>query len=142
DAGLLEFQPEIVALAGSLADARENRYSTVLGSEVADEFLNDNCFADARTTEESDFSAAQKRFQQIDDLDAGLGHLEFRGLLFEGRRLAMNRVALIGGDRAHLVHWLADDVQHAAERLLANRNANRLAEVDGLHSADQAVGGL
>ena len=38
------------------------------------------------------------------------------------------------------VHRLADHVDHAAQRLFAHRNANRSAQIDGLHAAHHAVG--
>ena len=44
--------------------------------------------------------------------------------------------------RAHLVHRLADHVQHAAQRLLAHRHRDGAAQADRLHAAHQAVGGL
>ena len=64
------------------------------------------------------------------------------GLLVERRRLAMDRVALGGIDRAQLVHRVADDVQHAAQRLAAHGHRDGAAEVDGLHAAHHAFGGL
>ena len=42
-------------------------------------------------------------------------------LLVERRRLAMDGIALGGVDRTELVHRVADDVQHAAQRLAARR---------------------
>ena len=45
-------------------------------------------------------------------------------------------------DRAHLVHRLADDVEHAAQRFRAHRHFHRTAQADGLHAAHQAFGGL
>ena len=44
-------------------------------------------------------------------------------LLLEGRRLAVDRVAHLGVDRAALVDRLADHVQDAAQRLRADRHA-------------------
>ena len=40
------------------------------------------------------------------------------------------------------VHRLAEDVQHAAERLRSDRHRNRLAEVNDRHAALHAVGRL
>ncbi len=45
-------------------------------------------------------------------------------------------------DGAELVDRLADDVDDAAQRLLAHGHADGAAEVDGLHAADHAVGGF
>jgi IS4 transposase len=48
----------------------------------------------------------------------------------------------LGVHRAHLVDRLAEHVQHAAERLGPDRHRDRRAEVDRLHAAHHAVGGL
>ncbi len=64
-------------------------------------------------------------------------------LLFERRRGAVNRPALL---RLHRpigeVDRLAEHVQHAAERLRADRHRDRRAGVDRRHAARQAVGRL
>ena len=49
---------------------------------------------------------------------------------------------LVGVDRAHLVHGLADDVEDPAEGLAADRHDDLLAGVEDLLAADQAVGGV
>ena len=54
----------------------------------------------------------------------------------------MNRIVLLGVDRAHLVHRLADHVEHAAQRFRAHRHFHRVAQALGLHAAHQAFGGL
>ncbi len=138
----LELQPQIVAFARALAHAGEHRHAAVLGGEVRDQLLNDDRLADARAAEQADLSAAQVRLEKIDNLDAGLEHLQFGRLLIERRRLAMNRIALLGVHRTHLVHRLADHVQHAAQRFLAHRHRHRLAQALGFHAAHQTVGGL
>ena len=120
----------------------EHRNAAVLHGDVVDEFHDDDGFADARAAEQTDLAAAQIGFEQIDDLDSGLEHFESRRLIFERRRLAMNRIALLGIDRPHLVHRLAEHVQHAAQGLLAHRHADGAAEADRLHAAHQALGGL
>ena len=86
NAGFLELEPQVVAFARALADAREHGHAAVLHGEVVDEFLNDDGLADAGAAEQSDLAAAEIRLEQIDHLDAGLEHLQFGGLLLEGRR--------------------------------------------------------
>ena len=142
NAGLLKLQPQVVAFARALADAGEHRHAAVLLRQVADQLLNDDGLAHARAAEQADLAAAQIGFEKIDHLDAGLEHLQFGRLLVERRRLAMNRVALRGIHRTHLVHRLADHVQHAAQRFLAHRHGHRLAQALGLHAAHQSVGRL
>jgi hypothetical protein len=142
DAGLLELEPEIVAFPGAFADAGEDGDAAVLHGEVVDELLDDDGFADAGAAEEADLAAAEVRLDEIDDLDAGLEHFEAGGLLFEGRRGAVNGELFLGVDGAHFVHRLADDVEHAAQRFRAHRHHYRMAQADGFHAAHQAFGGL
>ncbi len=57
NAGLLKLQPQVVPFARALAHAGEYRDAAVLGGQVADQFLNDDGFADARAPEQPDLSA-------------------------------------------------------------------------------------
>ena len=102
----LHFHPEIVAFAGALAHAGEHRNAAVLHGDVVDQFHDDDGLADARAAEQADLAAAEIGFEKIDDFDAGLEHFEARRLIFKRRRLAVNRITLLGVDRAHLVHRL------------------------------------
>src|SRR5262249_27376562 len=94
--------------------------------------------ADARAPEEANLSAFQEGLNQIDDLDAGLEHLERGGLIFERRRRTMNRIARLAGERTELVNRLAEHVHHATECWTAHRNLDWHALIDGFHAADQA----
>ena len=141
-ARLLHFEPEVVALTGALAHAGEHGEAAVLQRHVVDELHDDDGLADAGAAEQADLAALQEGLDQVDDLDAGLEHLHRGGLLVEGRRLAMDGQALGCVHRSQLVHGLADDVEHATEGALAYGNGNRAAEIDGLHAANHAVGGL
>src|SRR5450755_2634633 len=108
-ARFLHFEPQIVAFTSALAHAGEHRDAAMFQSDVVDQLLNDYGLAYARATEQTNFPAAQIRFEQIDDLDAGLEHLQFGRLLVKLRRLAMDRPALLGVYRTHLIHRITDD---------------------------------
>ena len=54
----------------------------------------------------------------------------------------VNRGSLICIDRTHVVDRLAEHVQHAPQRLLADGDSNRLAQIVCLHAAHQPVGRL
>ena len=123
DAAFLHFEPEIVAFTGALAHAGEHRNTAVLHGDVVDQLHDDDGLADARAAEQADLAAAKIRLQKIDDLDAGLEHFELGRLIFERGRLAVNRIVLLRVHRTHLVHRLAEHVEHAAQRFLAHRNA-------------------
>ena len=114
----------------------------MLLGDVVDEFLNDDGLADAGATEQADLAALEEGLDEIDDLDAGFKHLGAGGLLIEGRRKAMDRHALLRVDGSEVVDRLADDVHHAAQRLLAHGNADGTTQIDGFHAAHHALGGL
>src|SRR5205823_11344800 len=74
------------------------------------------------------------------DLDAGHQDLGFGRLLGVRRRLLVDGAPLLELDRARLVDRLADDVDDAAERALADRDGDRPAAVLDLLAAHQAFG--
>ena len=73
--GPLHFEPQVVAFAGPLADAGEDRVPAVLRGDAGDQLLDDDRLADAGPAEQTGLAAADERAQQVDDLDARLEHL-------------------------------------------------------------------
>ena len=71
----------------------------MLHGDVVDQLLDDDRLADAGAAEQADLAAAQVRLEQVDDLDAGLEHLQLGRLLLERRRRAVDRPALLRLDR-------------------------------------------
>ena len=63
---------EIVALAGTLADAGEDGVAAVRLGNVVDELEDDDRLAHARTAEGAGLAALDEGADEIDDLDAGL----------------------------------------------------------------------
>ena len=98
--------------------------------------------AHAGAAEQADLAALQVGRQQVDHLDAGDQDLGRGRLLLEGRRVAVDRVALRRVDRTLLVDRLADHVQDAAERLRPDRHGDRAAGVHHLLAAHDAVGAV
>ncbi len=109
--------------------------------ETGDQLLDDDGLADAGAAEQAGLAAANQRAEQVDDLDAGLEHLGFRGELVQLRRGVVDRPALLGKDRTEAVDGLADQVEHAAEGLDAHRHAHRRAGVEDGGAALETVGG-
>src|SRR5206468_634155 len=140
DARLLHLVVQVVALARPLADAGEHRNASVLLRDVVDQLLDEHGLADARAAEQAGLAALRVRLEQVDDLDAGLEHLDLRRLILERRRGPMDRVRLRRADRRALVHRLADDVHDAAKGLLPHRDRDRLPGILDGHAARQAVG--
>ena len=54
----------------------------------------------------------------------------------------MNRHPLITRDWAEVIDRLADYVHHATQRASADGNRDGAAEIDGVHTAHHAIGGL
>ena len=90
-AGLAHFQPQVVAFAGTLADAGEHGIAAVLLGDVVDEFHDDDGLAHACAAEQADLAALEEGLDQVDDLDTGLEHLGARRLLVEGGSRTVNR---------------------------------------------------
>ena len=91
DARLGHLGDEVVALAAALADAGEHGVARVLLGDVADQLLDDDRLADAGATEDADLAALLERADEVDDLEAGLEHLDLGRLLVERRRRAVDR---------------------------------------------------
>src|SRR5208282_5479014 len=142
DVRFLEFEPQVVAFAGALAHSGEDGNAAVLHRHVVNQLLNQHGLADARAPEQPDLAAFEIRLDQVHDLDAGLEHLEIRGLILQRWRRAVNRIALLVLHRSEVVHRLSQHVHHAAERPAAHGYRDRLAEVFRLHAAHEAFGRL
>jgi len=140
DLRLLHLQPDVVALARPLADAGEAGVARVEAGEAGDQLLDDDRLADARAAEEAGLAAAHQRAEEVDDLDPGLEELGLRRQLVELRRRAVDRAALHRRDRTEPVDRLADQVEDAAERSLADRHGDRRPGVEDLRAALQALG--
>ena len=140
DLGLDHLVVKVVALAGALAHAGEDRVAAVRLGDVVDEFHDQHGLADASAAEQADLAALGVGRQEVDDLDAGLEDLRLGGLLGVGRRRLVDGAGAVRVDRAGLVDRLADDVHDAAERTLAHRHQDRLAGVGHGLAAGQAFG--
>ena len=142
DLALLHLEPEVVALAGALADAGEDREPAVLGGDVVDQLHDEDGLADAGAAEEADLAAAGVGRQQVDDLDAGLEGLDRHVLIDELGLGTVDRPPLGVLDFAHFVNGLADDVHDPAEGAFPDRNGDMVPGIHSLHPAHEAVGGV
>ena len=140
DAGLLHLEPEVVALARALADAAEGGEALVLLGDGADQLLDQNGLADAGAAEQADLAALGVGGQQVHDLDPGLQHLLGGGEVLDLGGGAVNRPALPFCELRALVDRLAEQVEDAAQGLIADRHRDRPAGVEHLVAALDAVG--
>ena len=142
DLGFDELVIEVVAFAGTLADAGEHRITTVRFGDVVDQLLNQHGLADAGAAEQADLAALGVRRQQVNDLDAGDENFSLGGLVGIGRRLLMDRAHAFRNHRAGFIDGLADDVDDAAERAGTDWHHDRVAGVGDFLTADQPLGGV
>src|SRR6478672_11790092 len=97
--------------------------------------------ANTGTAEQADLAADHVRGQQVDDLDAGPERLGLRLELVEGRRLAVDRPALLD------VQLVGRDIERYTERVedvalghVTDRDGDGRATVGHLGTAHQTVG--
>ena len=140
--GFDELVIEVVAFAGTLADAGEHRVAAMGLGDVVDQFLNQHGLADAGAAEQADLAALGVRRQQVDDLDAGDENFSFGGLVGIGRRFLVDRAQAFRNHRTGFIDRLADHVDDAAERAGADRHHDRVAGVGDFLTADQTLGGV
>ena len=98
--------------------------------------------ADAGAAEQADLAALGIGREQVHHLDAGDQDLGLGRLVGVGRRSLVDGAARLVRHRAGLVDRLADHVDDAPERAVADRNRDRLAGVGHLLAAHQAFGGV
>ena len=131
---------EVVALARALADAGEHRKAAMRLGDVVDQLLDDHGLADAGAAEQADLAALGVGREQVDDLDAGGEDVRLGRLVGIERRVRVDRARLRMRDGAGLIDRVADDIDDAPERALADRHRDRQAGVDDLLSAHEAFG--
>ena len=141
DTGFLHLQPQVVALAGALADAGEDGETAVHRSDVVDELLDDDGLADAGAAEQPGLAALHVRRQQVHHLDPGFEDLGLGLQLVEFRGLAVDRAALPHLHTALLVHRFAHQVEHATQSGLPHWHGDGSPHVHDGHAAAQAIGG-
>ncbi len=88
--GLDELVIEVVALAGTLADAGEHRVTAVRLGDVVDQLLDQHGLADAGAAEQADLAALGVGSEKIDDLDAGDQNFSFGRLVGVARRFLVD----------------------------------------------------
>ena len=98
--------------------------------------------ADAGAAEQADLAALGVGREQVDDLDAGLEHLGGRRQVLDASAPSrwIGQRSMSSSISSPVVDRLAEQVEDAAERGLADGHGDRAAGVDDLHAAGQAVG--
>src|SRR5256714_1554033 len=138
-ARVLHLLVHVVAFAGPLADAGEDRAAFVVVRDVADELLHDHGLARACSAEQADLRPLGERADEVDDLDAGLEDLDLRLLLAYWRRRPVDGPARDAFRRGLGVDGLADHVEHPAQRLDADRHRDGRPGRDHLVATPEPV---
>ena len=122
DLGFLHFQPEVVAFAGPLADAGEHRVTAVLAGDAGDQFVRMTVLPRPAPPNRPALPPRTNGVSRSMTLMPVSNSSVLGDRSVERRRLAMDRPVLVGVDRAAAVDRLAEQVEHAAQRLLADRH--------------------
>jgi hypothetical protein len=93
---------EVVAFAGALTHAGQNRVAAVGLGDVVDQLLHGHGLADAGAAEQADLAALGVGAEQVDDLDAGDQDFRRGRLLGEGRGFAVDRTRCRSGRSGRL----------------------------------------
>ncbi len=142
NAGVNHFMIKIVAFTGTFANAGKNGITAVPFGNIVNQFHNQNRFADAGTSEQTDFAAFGIRFKQINNLNACSQDFGLGRLIDKRRRRTMNRIIMLGLDVAATVHRLADNINDTPEKIRSDRHLNRRARINHILTAHQTVGAV
>src|SRR5439155_13851111 len=132
----------IVPLAGALADASEYGNAAVFGSNIVNEFLNDDGFPYSRISKYTNFSTLQIWLDEIDDLDPVLEHFKICILVNKRRSRLVNGMTTLCFDRPQLVDGFSNHVNDAPQGGFADRNRYRPPGVFSRHTAHHPFRGL
>ena len=114
----------------------------MLSGNIADQFHNQYCLADACTAEETDFSAFGIRRNEVNNLDACFQNGSGGRLVFEARGRTVNRPVIGSCNRSWIfVDSFAKNVKNPSQCAFTNRHSNGSACVDCFHAASQSVSG-
>ena len=116
---------ELMALAGTLADAGEDGDALVLLDHGVDQFHHQYGLADTGSAEHRGLAAMGEWREKIDHLDAGFERRGGRGLILECRRWIVDAAARrVGWERRPAIADSPDHVEQAPQNHVANRNRN------------------
>ena len=133
---------QVVAFAGALTHAGQNRVTAIGLGDVVDQFLHGHGLADAGAAEQPDLAALGVGAEQVDNLDAGNQNFGRARLFGKGRGFPVDRRGVGQVDGTGFVDRLADHVHDAAQRGGTDRHADGRAGVDDFLAAGQAFGGV
>ena len=116
----------------------------MLERDVVDQLHDDDGLADAGAAEEADLAAREVRLEQVDDLDAGLEHLELGRLIARASAPAGESASARSHSTGRSGKSTGSPSTLSTRPSVAapDRHRNRRARVGAVHAALQAVGRL
>ena len=115
----------------------EDGKATVGFGDIVDEFLDEHCFSDAGTTEETDLAPTSVGGKKIDDLDTSLENFGSGRLVNEFGSFSVNGEELLGLDGTTLIDGLTNDVDDTAKDFLTDGNGDGSTSVNDLLATDE-----
>ena len=112
------------------------------GGYVVDQLHDKDSFSYAGASEKTDFTALCVGADQVYDLDTGLQDLRCGHLLLVSGSRTMDGPVLFCLGSGHVVHGIAQKVEHSSQAFLAHGYLDGAAGIQGFCSADQSVGGV
>lgn len=103
--------------------------------------MDQNCFAETSTTEETNFSTFVKGDEEVDDFETGLEEFDFNVLLAKLGWFAVDGVGGSVGDLFATIDGLSEKVEYSTETFFADGDLDWSAGIDGSHTSDESVGG-
>src|SRR5262249_7862869 len=139
DLCFLHFDPEVGAFTSTLADASKYGVTAVGTRNTSDELGENNCFSQTGTAEQTGFTTADERREQVNNFNTRFEHFSLGRQVGHCRSIAVNGPIFFRLDRAAIVDRFAEQIEYTAQGRLADRHGHRAASVDDFHTADHAV---
>ena len=142
NAALFHFVVQVVALAGTLANAGEDGQAAVLLGHVINQLHDQYRFANAGAAEQADLAALGVGANQVYHLDARFQDFCGGFLLLIRRGRTVDRPALHIFRIGLIVDGLTQQVKNAAQALIAHGHGDGAAGIHGVQPAHHTVGGV
>ena len=106
---------------------------------IVDEFLDKHSLSNSGSSEKSDLSSLEVRFEKIDHLDSCEKYFLRCCKILKLRRFTMYREGSVSGEVTHSVYGFTDHIHHTASDLGTDRHRYRRTGTDDLHSSFESV---
>ena len=137
--GFFHFCPEVISLTGTFSNTGEDGISAVLGSNIADKFLNQHRLTYTGTAEKTDFTTFCIWRQKVDNLNTGFQNLYYRTLFFKRRRVSVNNPVLYIMQLFAFVYGFTQNIKKTTQSFFSYRYGNTCSCSSNLHILAKSV---